>query len=348
MKVLVTGGAGFIGSHVVDALVETGHEVIVVDSLEPGAHRLAPDYLNPAAAYHQADVSDPATWLGALAGCDAVCHQAAKVGLGIDFADVRDYVHHNDGGTAAGLWAMHQCGFSGRLVLASSMVVYGEGAYRCVDHGLVRPLPRAEASLAVGQWEPTCPQCQEPLRPSLVDEDALVDPRNVYAATKLHQEHLARSFGREHGVPVTALRYHNVYGPRMPRDTPYAGVAAIFRSAIEAGRAPEVTEDGDQRRDFVHVTDVARANVVALTANEPYDGPLNIASGHPRTVFDLASVLCTTSPVPLVPTVTGAYRLGDVRHVVADPARAAATIGFAAVVHPDDGLAAFARDPLRA
>ena len=185
--------------------------------------------------------------------------------------------------------------------------------------------------------------------PEPVPEDAPADPRNVYAATKVHQEHLCSVFGREHQVPVTALRYHNVYGARMPRDTPYAGVAAIFRSALEVGRAPRVLEDGQQRRDFVHVRDVARANVLALTADPALTGALNIASGAPRTVLDLARALseATGSGAP-APAVVGGYRLGDVRHVFANTERARAQLGFAASVRFEEGLREFASAPLRA
>ena len=277
-----------------------------------------------------------------------MCHQAARVGLGVDFGDVRAYVADNDLGTATLLWALHDAGFAGRLVLASSMVVYGEGRYHCAEHGPVRPGPRRRADLDAGRFEPPCPACGAPLAPGLVDEDAPPDPRNVYAATKLHQEHLAAAFGREHDLPVTALRYHNVYGPRMPRDTPYAGVASIFRSALEAGRRPQVFEDGGQRRDFVHVTDVARANVAALTAADPVDGPLNVASGHPCTVLEMATDLAAAVDPTLAPEVTGGYRLGDVRHVVASPARARDALGFVAAVTPTDGLRAFATAALRA
>ena len=264
MRVIVAGGAGFIGGHVVEALQASGHEVVVLDRRGPSAR----------------DITDAGVWLDVLPRADAVSHQAARVGLGVDFADVRDYVRDNDLGTAAMLWAMHRSGWRGRLVLASSMVVYGEGSYRCAEHGTVRPGPRRVADLDRGCFEPTCPRCDGPLIPGLVDEEAPADPRNVYAATKLHQEHLCTAFGREHSMAVTALRYHNVYGPRMPRDTPYAGVAAIFRSQIEAGRRPQVFEDGGQRRDFVHVRDVAWANVVALTAPQAYDGALEHRQRH--------------------------------------------------------------------
>ena len=206
------------------------------------------------------------------------------------------------------------------------MVVYGEGRYRCAVHGDVRPGARTPADLDAARYEPPCPRCGAPLAWAAIDEAAPLDPRNVYAATKVHQEHLCATYGREHGVAVAALRYHNVYGPRMPRDTPYAGVASIFRSAVERGEPPTVFEDGGQTRDFVHVADVARATVAALTAEEPVAGPLNVASGRPRTVLDLARALCEGTG--LSPTVVGGGRLGDVRHIVASPARAAERAGL--------------------
>jgi dTDP-L-rhamnose 4-epimerase len=180
-----------------------------------------------------------------------------------------------------------------------------------------------------------------------VGEDTPPDPRSVYAATKLHQEQLAAACALAGGPPVTALRYHNVYGPRMPRDTPYAGVAAIFRSALAAGRAPEVFEDGAQRRDFVHVSDVARANLAALASPEPLAGAVNVASGHPHTVGELAAALAAVMGGP-APRVTGGWRPGDVRHVVASPALAAASLGFRARVGFAEGMAELARAELRA
>jgi len=340
VRVLVTGGAGFIGSHVVDALVAGGHEVRVLDSAPCAAEGVH---------VHRADVRDAHAVRAAIVGVDAVCHQAAMVGLGIDFADAPEYVSHNDTGTAVLLSALHEQRFRGRLVLASSMVVYGEGRYRCHAHGLVQPGPRDRLRLDRGEWDPRCPTCGGTLVPEPVPEDAPVDPRNVYAATKLHQEHLCFVFGREHRVPVTALRYHNVYGARMPRDTPYAGVAAIFRSALEAGRAPRVLEDGRQRRDFVHVLDVARANVLALTADPPVAGALNVASGSPRTVLDLAHALTTAkgNGAP-ASAVVGGYRIGDARHVFAETKRARVRLGFTASVGFEEGVRDFVSAPLRA
>lgn len=335
---LVTGGAGFIGSHIVDALAAAGHAVRVLDHARPTWP--VPDGVD----VHVGDVRDAATVDTALEGVSAVCHQAAKVGLGVDLDDITDYASHNDVGTAVLLRAIARRGGAERLVLASSMVVYGEGRYRCAVDGIVAPGPRSTDDLRAGRFEPPCPRCGEALSPESVPEDAPVDPRNVYAATKLHQEHLAAAFSRETGIPVTALRYHNVYGPRMPRDTPYAGVASLFASELAAGRAPKVFEDGGQLRDFVHVRDIARANVLALTAERAVPGAFNVCSGQPRSVLDMANALQAAVPGSLAPVVTGDFRLGDVRHVFADATRAAEVLGFEASESFAEGMREFAAD----
>jgi dTDP-L-rhamnose 4-epimerase len=336
VKVLVTGGCGFVGSHIVDALVEQGHDVRVLD-------RQPPSHPNNGARYTRADLVEPESWAHVVDGIEAVSHQAARVGLGVHFAEVADYVRDNDLGTAMLLRVLDQARFAGRLVLASSMVVYGEGAYDCPRCGPVRPAPRTAERLAAGLFEPLCPACGDDLQPVAVEEEAPCDPRNVYAATKVHQEHLCAAFGRESGARVVALRYHNVYGPRAPLDTPYAGVASIFLGALHREEAPRVFEDGGQRRDFVHVRDVARANLAALTAPLTRDQAFNVASGTPRTIGELAAGLWEVAgrggPEPIV---TGQWRLGDVRHVFASPRRAATTVGFEARVPFGEGLAELA------
>src|SRR5262245_41582921 len=320
MRVLVTGGAGFIGSHVVDALRERGHEPVVYDVRDaPGA-----------------DVRNPSAVAAALAGVDAVCHQAAMVGLGNGVADAAEYVSRNDLGTAVLLTAMAEAGVR-RLVLAGSMVVYGEGRYTCVRHGAVRPGPRAVAQLDAGHFEPPCPVCGAALSPGLVAEDAPADPRNVYATTKLAQEHLAAAWARAAGGRAVSLRYHNVYGPGMPRDTPYAGVASFFRSALARGEAPRVFEDGRQRRDFVHVRDVAAATVLACERHNAAFRAFNVGSGTPRTVGQMAEALASTLGGP-EPLVTGQFRLGDVRHITADSSRARTELAWTPQVSFSKGM----------
>jgi dTDP-L-rhamnose 4-epimerase len=348
MRVLVTGGAGFIGSHIADLLARQGDDVVLLDALLPQAHGHGqpPDWIGAHEFVH-GDVRDRAVLDRVLPGIDAVCHQAAMVGHGVDPSDAPEYASHNDYATAVLLAAMHVHGI-GRLVLASSMVVYGEGRYRCAEHGVVRAAPRLRTDIDAGRFEPPCPRCGAALAGELVPEDAPMDPRSTYAATKLAQEHLAGAWARQTGGGVWALRYHNVYGPRMPRDTPYAGVASIFRSAVERGEAPSVLEDGGQRRDFVHVEDVARVNGLALAADPPEGRcePLNVCSGQPHTIGELAEELAMVSGGP-APRVVGGARAGDVRHIVADPAKARQVLGFQAGVSFGDGVREFATAPLR-
>ena len=322
VRVLVTGGAGFIGSAVMAALVTGGHEPVCLDLRRPTAHRIETVV---------ADVRDGAAVSTALRGVDAVVHLAAKVGLEQGIADAPEYASHNDFGTAMLLSRLALAGIE-RVVLASSMVAYGEGLGRCGEHGAVRPGPRLQVDLDEGRFEPPCPVCGALLGPELVGEDAPVDPRNVYAATKVAQEHLSASWARQSGGTVAAMRFHNVYGPGLPLDTPYAGVAAIFRTAVLGGRAPQVSEDGGQRRDFVHVRDVARACVAALESDVLPGASLrayNVGSGTPRTVLDLATALSAAAGAP-EPVVTGRARLADVRHITASSARAMDELGWTA------------------
>jgi dTDP-L-rhamnose 4-epimerase len=342
VRILLTGAAGFIGSAVARALADLGDEVVAVDLMLAQAHGEA----QPPPGVHRLDVRDAGTWTDLLAGVDVVVHQAALVGLGARVADLPAYASYNDLGTAALLAAMHESGVR-RLVLASSMVVYGEGRYVCPSHGVQRPAARRRADLEVGRFENPCPVCGAPLAWALVDEDTPLEPRSAYAASKLAQEHYAAAWARQTGGSVVALRYHNVYGRGMPRDTPYSGVAAMFRSSVERGESPQVFEDGLQMRDFVHVDDVARANVLASRA---VDGAgrcaaYNVCSGTPVSVLDVARAVAGAGPAPRV---TGEFRAGDVRHVVASPERAQRELDFRAELHPEEGLAAFRAEPLRA
>ncbi|WP_170152042.1 NAD-dependent epimerase/dehydratase family protein [Subtercola boreus] len=380
---LVTGGAGFIGSAIVRQARDRGWSVRVLDSLRPDVHAAVPAAAGPAAAVPSAagpaaagpaaaggapaagpfdddpgvefllgDVTDPQAVAAALAGVTVVCHQAAKVGLGVDFLDAPDYVASNELGTAILLAGMTRAGI-GRLVMASSMVVYGEGSYRRASGtgDTLRPPARQQSDLEAGRFDPVDPATGLALVPALISEDDPLDPRNVYASSKLSQEYLATSWARSTGGRAIALRYHNVYGPGMPQNTPYAGVASLFRSAIERGEAPRVFEDGRQRRDFVHVADVASANLAALdsTATGPDSTfrAFNVGSGTVHTIGDLAEALSRFSG-GLAPVVTGEFRLGDVRHITASSERLRSELGWTPSVSFDDGVREFAHAPLRA
>ncbi len=338
--ILLTGGAGFIGQHVLTELLRRGHAVRVLDSLRDDVHH-GRGWTSPAGVeLYVGDVRDATAVDSALAGVGAVVHLAAKVGLGVDVQDLPDYASSNDAGTAVLLAAMARAGI-GRLTLASSMVVYGEGFGLCPEHGAVTPAPRLEASLAAGQFEPPCPACGRPLGTQLVGEATPLDPRNAYASSKVAQEYYAANWARVAGGSAAFMRYHNVYGPGMPRDTPYAGVAAIFTSALRRGEAPRVFEDGGQRRDFVHVRDVAAATVTACERHRAGVRAFNVGSGAPRTVGEMAKALSRALQGP-EPVVTGGYRLGDVRHITADASRLRAELDWRPAVSFEDGMAELA------
>jgi dTDP-L-rhamnose 4-epimerase len=330
MRVLVTGSEGFIGSRVVTLLGARGHDVVGLDRRAAAPVDLRTDELAPQ-----------------LRGIEVVCHQAAMVGNGVDAQDLPRYASHNDVGTARVLAAMADAGLD-RLVLASSMVVYGDGLYLCRDHGVIPPAPRDPARLADGDFEPRCPACGETMPWTHVDEDAPLRPRTSYAASKVAQEHYAEAWCILQHSQAIALRYHNVYGPGLPANTPYAGVAAIFRSALERGEAPQVFEDGRQTRDFVHVDDVAMANALAVEQVAEHRvgvTPYNVASGTTFTIGQMAETLAAAFGGP-APVVTGDFRPYDVRHVVASAHRAADELGFRAAVQPDIGIARLATEPL--
>ena len=363
VRVVVTGGGGFVGSAVVGRLLEQGHEVVVVDSLRSDVHRdtgaaARARLHDQGVGLVELDVRDRVPLTDALRGAGAVVHLAAKVGLGVDLTDIDDYVSSNDLGTAVTLRSAADAGVP-VVVQASSMVVYGEGRYTCPTHGVVPPGPRVTDDLEAGHFDPPCPQCGRALAPGLVDEGARLDPRNTYAATKVSQEHLVAVWARETGGCAVSLRLHNVYGPGMPRDTPYAGVAAIVLSALARGEGPRVFEDGRQRRDFVHVDDVAVATVAAVgaavaAADDVGGGggaphrlgthtALNVGSGVVSTVGDMALALARAAGGQ-APVVTGGFRLGDVRHITASSELAAQVLGWRAETALQDGVVDLVRE----
>lgn len=323
MKVLLTGGAGFIGKPTARALGAAGAEVLIFDrAVDP-----------------RDDITDLDQVRAALHGCDAVVHLAAKVGLGLSLDDMDDYVRTNDLGTAIVLRAA-AAGNLRRFVYASSMVVYGEGAYECPRHGPVKPPARTPADLSAGRFDPRCPVCADDLVPGLVPESAPFDPRNTYAATKVHGEHLLDTWARETSSSALALRFHNVYGPGLPADTPYAGVAALFRSRLAHGEPPLVYEDGRQRRNFVHVDDVAEAVVAATMADlPPGRTALNIGTAEVHTVGQMAELMSRAIGGP-APVITARYRLGDVRHITADCSKAALVLGWSSRIGLEEGIEA--------
>jgi dTDP-L-rhamnose 4-epimerase len=347
MRILVTGGAGFIGRGVVEALVGSGHTVRVVDALLPEAHPtgVAP-HLPDGVEFVHGDLRDEATVDAVLRDVDLVSHQAAVVGRGRELLDAPRHVGCNDLATATLLAAMTRAGVA-RLVLAGSVVIYGSSRYTCPEHGRVRPAGRGPADLAAGRFAPVCGRCGVEVAASPVDEDDLPNPpRNMYAVTKLAQELLVEAWAVQTGGAAVSLRYHNVYGPEMPYASPYSGVAATFRSAVAAGQAPRVYEDGAPQRDFVHVRDVVSANLAAVSYAGDGFRAFNVATGAPRSILEIAAALAEAGGGP-PPVVTGEYRVGDVRDIVASPDRLRGELGWFPSVDFASGMKEFALAPMR-
>jgi len=338
--VLVIGGAGFIGSHVVERLLARGHPVRVYDKLVAQVHNGAgPRYVPPEAEFVRADLCDDTALRRALRGARLVVHVAAEVGIGQSMYEIVRYVDANARGTAVLLELLanerHQIE---KLVVASSMTIYGEGAYACPVDGQVAPPPRSPAQLAQRQWELRCPACGGPLDPLPTAEDTAPRPGSVYAISKLAHEMMALAVGHAYHLPVTALRYFNCYGPRQSLSNPYAGIGALFSARLLNRQPPLLFEDGLQLRDFVHVRDVARATVLALDASAANGTAINVGSGQARSVHEIACALARHLRVDLEPRVTEEFRAGDVRHCYADITRARELLGFEPRVRFEDGM----------
>jgi dTDP-L-rhamnose 4-epimerase len=347
MRVLVTGGAGFIGSHVVDRLVERGHDVVVLDNLDPQVHGAdAAVPLNLSAHIEAAriefvrgDIRDRGAVQLALRGVDAVAHLAAAVGVGQSMYEPYYYTDVNVAGQGMLMEEMaREPQRYRRFVVASSMSIYGEGAYRCAEHGPMAPLPREEPRLERASWEVPCPVCGVDMQPAPTGEDKPLQSTSVYAISKKTQEELALCFGLAYRLPTIALRFFNVYGSRQALSNPYTGVAAIFMGRLKNGRPPLVFEDGRQSRDFVHVHDVADAVVASVEHDAGVSGAFNVCTGRPVTVAQVGEALARLLGVDLQPQIVGRYRAGDIRHCIGDPGRAREALGFAARTTFDDGL----------
>jgi dTDP-L-rhamnose 4-epimerase len=339
--VLVTGGAGFIGSHVVELLLQKDMSVRVLDSLVEQVHQgVGPRYVSPDAEFIRGDVRDRDALGKALRGVDRVIHLAAEVGVGQSMYEVSRYVDANSGGTGMLLDVIVNAKADiHRIVVASSMSIYGEGAYNCGQHGLIAPRLRTESQLKARLWDPQCPICGVDLSPVPTAEDKTLLPSSVYAISKMEQELLCLSVGAAYGIGVVALRYFNAYGPRQALSNPYTGVAAIFSGRLLNGRAPMAFEDGQQLRDFVHVRDVARATVLALESEEATGQAINVGVGSPLTIRQVAELLAKQLRVNVNPEVTGKFRVGDIRHCWADPTRAEKLLGFSAEISLETGIA---------
>jgi dTDP-L-rhamnose 4-epimerase len=329
-KVLVTGGAGFVGSHLVDGLIAGGHAVRVLDNFTPQVHGSSfPDYLSRQAELVHGDVRDARALGAVLEGIEVVFHFAAAVGVGQSMYEIAHYMDVNQQGTAVLLQEL--LGRKSRvqkLVLASSMSIYGEGQYMCSRCGVLAPPLRDPAQLRAKQWELRCSTCELELTPIPVDEAKPLQSSSIYALSKKNQEEACLLFGRTYGLPVVALRFFNIYGPRQALSNPYTGVAAIFASRLLNGKQPLVFEDGRQMRDFVSVYDIVQANLLAME-NSGADGQaINIGSGAPISIAEVAAVLAQALETEIAPELTGKHRSGDIRHCFADISAARRLLGY--------------------
>ncbi len=341
MRTLVTGGAGFIGSHLVPRLVERGDDVVVLDTLEPQVHGGQQPELPDGVELIVGDVGDPDTADKALEGVDAVVHLAAAVGVGQSMYEIDKFVRHNTMGTATFLERMiNRAERPSRLVVASSMSIYGEGGYQCARHGEFAPGPRPEEQLARGVWEVLCPVCGNESSTVPTREDKPIIPTSVYAITKRDHEELSLVVGAAYGIPTTALRFFNVYGPGQALSNPYTGVAAIFASRLLNGRAPTMFEDGDQSRDFIHVSDIVSGIMLALERDDAVGQAVNLGTGRATTVNDIGRIMAKGLGVDVEAERLGKFRAGDIRHCIADITRASELLGFAPTVTLEDGMTA--------
>jgi dTDP-L-rhamnose 4-epimerase len=341
---LVTGGAGFVGSYVVDALLQRGFNVRVFDSLSEQVHPTGiPDYLAHDIELVRGDVRDMEKLRSALRGVDVVYHFAAAVGVGQSMYEISNYMGVNTLGTANLLQVLLDMKIPiEKLIVASSMSIYGEGRYRCDKCGDVAPPVRETEQLLAKSWETLCPTCGSTLAPVPTNESKPLQASSIYALSKKDQEEMTLLFGRTYGLPVVAMRYFNIYGPRQALSNPYTGVAAIFASRLLNRRAPLIFEDGRQMRDFVSVHDITAANLLAMERDDADGRALNIGSGEPISIQQVADVLSDSLGMQIPAEITGKYRAGDIRHCFADITAARSLLGYTPRVSFADGVSELA------
>lgn len=328
-KVLVTGGAGFIGSHLVDALVEEGHEVRILDNLDPQVHNKIPDYLNAEAEFLEGDIRNEDAIKKALRGIEVVFHQAAAVGVGQSMYQIQDYIEVNTLGTAKLLESIVNSNHNvEKLLIASSMSIYGEGTYVCEDHDKVFPELRTVFQLEAKEWEIKCPECGKKVKTIPTSEDKPLHPTSIYAISKRDQEEMCLVIGRAYGIPTVALRYFNTYGPRQSLSNPYTGVCAIFSSRIKNDKAPLIFEDGLQLRDFISVHDIVQANLLAMKKPEADYEVFNVGTGSPIKITEIADLLIELYSKDIKSEIISQYRAGDIRHCYADVSKIISKLGF--------------------
>ena len=337
--ILVTGGAGFIGSHIVDGLLDRGYRVRVLDAFVEQAHQGNPHQLPADVDVVRGDVRDRALVNAALDGIDVVFHEAAEVGVGQSMYEIGRYVGANTFGTAALLEEIvARRSQIKKLIVASSMSIYGEGAYDCEQCGPAAPPLRPVSQLESRDWEMRCPGCRASLRAVATPETKPLDPASVYAVTKQDQEQLCIIVGRAYGIPTVALRYFNVYGPRQTLSNPYTGVAAIFSSRLLNGNPPLIFEDGLQSRDFTHVDDIVQANILAMDSDAAAFQVINVGTGRATSIGRIAELLADGLGIPIEPEMVGRFREGDIRHCFADISRARNLLGYEPRVSLEEGI----------
>lgn len=342
MRVLITGGAGFVGSFLADALIEGGHRVRLFDNLDPQVHQgKVPAHLNRQAEFVVGDVRDRDALGKALEGIDTVVHFAASVGVGQSMYQVAGYTATNDLGAAnvLDLVVNERRDQIRKMIIAGSMSEYGEGAYQCAACGLVKPAMRSAESLASAEWDPPCPKCGAALVPKPTPEDWPLACASVYAINKRTQEDLFLTVGAAFGVPAVSLRFFNIYGPRQSLSNPYTGVIANFISRIKAGNRPTIFEDGQQSRDFVSVYDIVAAVMAAMVNDRANQRVFNVGTGQATTIVGIATTLARLMGTGIEPEVTGRPRKGDIRHCYADITRATEELGWKPKASMDEALA---------